>query len=267
MPPVLHLGPLAFPMPVLWLLASAGAGLAVGSWMGRRGEADVQTPLLLVLLMALLCARLAFVWPYRSAYLAAPLSVLDIRDGGWQPEAGFIAAWLTTLALLRRRPGLRWPLLGGVGCASALWFAGTLALLVSAPKAEGLPTVELSRLDGTSVTLAGQAGRPVVLNLWATWCAPCRREMPVLAQAQQDHPQVQFVFLNQGESADVVQRYLRASQLDLQQVLLDRKALVGAPHGGMLPTTLFFDARGRLVSVRTGELSAASLQQRLALLQ
>ena len=267
MPPVLHLGPLAFPMPVLWLLLSAGAGLAVGAWWGRRNGTDVQTPLLLVLLIALVCARLAFVWPYRSAYLAAPLSVLDIRDGGWNAEAGFIAAWLATLALLRRRPAMRKPVLGGVGSASALWLAGTVALLVSGPKAEGLPTQELSRLDGTPVTLAAHAGQPVVLNLWATWCAPCRREMPVLAQAQQARPDVQFVFLNQGESADVVQRYLRASQLDLRQVLLDRKALVGAPYGGMLPTTLFFDARGRLVSVRTGELSDASLQQRLALLQ
>ncbi len=72
-----------------------------------------------------------------------------------------------------------------------------------------------------------------------------------------------FVFLNQGERAETVQAYLQRSGLGLQNMLLDRKGAAGAAYSTALPTTLFFDAEGRLVAQRIGELSTASLDERL----
>ena len=73
------------------------------------------------------------------------------------------------------------------------------------------------------------------------------------------------MFLNQGESAQQVAAYLRKSGLALQNVLLDGRGDAGAALGHRaLPTTLFFDARSRLVDTRLGELSEASLAERLA---
>jgi hypothetical protein len=91
--------------------------------------------------------------------------------------------------------------------------------------------------------------------------------MPVLHQAQANNPAVNFVFINQGESAQRVGGWLEARKLSLRNVLLDSngQALAALNQRG-LPTTLFFDAKGRLVSARTGELSEATLAEQLRLL-
>jgi hypothetical protein len=88
--------------------------------------------------------------------------------------------------------------------------------------------------------------------------------MPMLQIAQSEDPGTNFVFLNQGESADRVNQFLARHGLTLRNVLLDAKGEVGAKFGqNAFPTTLFFDAQGKLVSSRIGELSRATLLQRL----
>ena len=74
-----------------------------------------------------------------------------------------------------------------------------------------------------------------------------------------------FVFLNQGETADKVGTWLRARNLHMRNMLIDETRAAGAAFKqSALPMTLFFDAQGRLVSTRIGELSAATLAERLA---
>ena len=121
-------------------------------------------------------------------------------------------------------------------------------------------------------TLAGEpadlarlaAGKPLVVNMWATWCPPCRRELPTLAAAQKQEAGVRFVFADQGEDARTVQRYLSAASLELDNVVLDAGARMGREVGsGGLPTTLFYDANGRLVDTHVGQLTAGSLASKL----
>jgi thiol-disulfide isomerase/thioredoxin len=127
-----------------------------------------------------------------------------------------------------------------------------------------LPPLALVSLEGAPVKLSDFQGKPTVVNLWATWCAPCVREMPVLQQAQASQPSVNFVFINAGESPQRVQAWLRSHNLPLKNVLLDATMQAAAEFKAPgFPTTLFFDAQGVLVSVRMGELSPATLTERI----
>ena len=145
-----------------------------------------------------------------------------------------------------------------------IWLVGTVALSLRPDTGQELPALGFASLEGRTVQLAEFKGKPAVVNLWATWCPPCVREMPVLHQAQVDHPGVNFVFLNQAESAEKVSTWLLARKLVMRNVLLDtNRQTAAAFKQRALPTTLFFDARGRLVNTRIGELSSATLTERL----
>ena len=257
-------GPIVLPYALLLLFVTVGTSLFVGNQIARKAGVEVETMLWKTLLVGLVVARLSFVWEFRSVYLASPLDVLDVRDGGWTATAGFVGAWLFALSLQGRRPLLRRPLQYALMTGSVVWLVGNIALALRADAGQELPALGFASLEGRTVQLAEFKGKPTVVNLWATWCPPCVREMPVLHKAQADHPGVNFVFVNQGESADKVAAWLVARKLSLRNVLLDGQGQIGAAFKQRaLPTTLFFNAKGQLVSMRVGELSAATLTERL----
>ena len=213
------------------------------------------------LLVGLLAARLGYVLRWWPEYAVAPWSILAIGDGGFLWWIGLPAALAFAWWRSAGQPRLRTPLLAGIAAGMLAWFAlgATLALLQrSAPP---LPDIAVVTLDGSHARLDASAGKPVVLNLWATWCPPCRREMPVFEDAVQAYPGVRFVLLNQGEDAATIGDYLDREGLHLHaQVLLDLHSLaMPATNTRGLPTTLFFDADGHLVDTHMGELTRASL--------
>jgi thiol-disulfide isomerase/thioredoxin len=278
----ISLGPLALPVaPVALLLAAWGAS-ALASFIARRAvpagtqaETEVETrraaaaasaesAVLQAVLLGLLAARLAHLALHADVYALAPVAALDIRDGGWNPLAGSFAgsAWLLWRGW--RAPALRRALALAALAGLSSWWAVSAA--ITAPSAPELPALAVMPLHGTaSVTLPEAArGRPVVVNLWATWCAPCRQEMPTLAAAQQRHPSVGILFVNQGETAATVRSYLSANGLDLHDVLLDSRSALGPAVGSRgLPTTLFYDSRGRLIDAHFGVLNAPALEARM----
>jgi len=217
-------------------------------------------------LFGVLAARLGFVWEWRSVYLHEPWTILDIRDGGWEAVAGFAAASLYGLVLLQRQPALRKPITAAGLAVLVFWTAGETAIAtLTAGSRQPMPAFSLPALDGGGpIAMSGFAGKPTVVNLWATWCPPCRREMPLLQQAQATRTDMNFVFVNQGETREAVVRYLQEQGFALHNVLLDVRRETGAVFNEQaLPTTLFFDTQGRLVSTRVGALSAATLAERL----
>ncbi len=137
--------------------------------------------------------------------------------------------------------------------------AKVLGRAPSAPAIE-LPDLNFKRYGGGSVRLRQFLGRPLVLNLWASWCPPCRAEMPLLAEAQGRYRGVTFVFANQGEAESAIHSFLSDTGLALGWVILDPDSeLSRTLHAGGLPTTYFFDAQGKLVAVHPGQLFEAAL--------
>ncbi len=252
------------PLELLLVLAAAGLAVALAAALGRRAGVPAADELWRTVLLAVLAARLGFVYEYRQLYLAAPLDALDIRDGGWNAPFGVAAAWVWVLLRGQQQARLRRPLRWGLAAGTALFIGGSVLLAVRAEHEPPLPPLAFQTLDGRELPLQSLQGRPVVINLWATWCGPCVREMPLLQQAQQQRGDVAFVFLNQGEDPARVQAWLQRQGLVLANVLADplRQASAHFKQQGY-PTTLFFDARGRLVSRHLGALSAATLDDRL----
>ena len=215
--------------------------------------------------IGLLSARAAYVAGWWPQYMQQPSSVLNIRDGGFDPIAGVLGLALAALLIGWRRPLLRRPLATGVAVGIAAWaFAGLVAHKLTAEAHPALPALVLSDFEGREVSLEKLRGQPTVINLWATWCGPCRREMPVLAEAQRTMPQVRFVFADQGESAAAVKHFMQVQRLALDNVLIDGNLQLSNHYNARgYPTTLFLDAEGRLRDMHIGELSRATLAERL----
>lgn len=262
----INLGPFAVQTSHLLLLAASLVAAGVGHLLGRAQKIGIGNTLVDMVWAALLAARLTFIALWFDVYRSAPWSMLDIRDGGFNPWAGLLAAIAVALWRGWRQPVLRRPLLWGLTAGVLAWGAlfGVMEVFDKASR-PGLPTAALTTLAGASTDLASIAkGKPLVVNLWASWCPPCRREMPVLATAQQRESDVTFVFANQGEDSAAAQRYLSVGGLRLSNVVLDPETALGRAIGSSaLPTTLFYDGSGQLVDSHLGELSAASLASKL----
>jgi len=113
------------------------------------------------------------------------------------------------------------------------------------------PDFTLEDMDGESYTLSHYRGKVVMVNFWATWCPPCRRELPSMEALYQSFKDKSFTVLaiNQWESPDHVFAYM--GQLEVFPgfpILFDRDSAVSQIYGVKgLPTTVLIDKRGRVV--------------------
>ncbi|MDH5709499.1 MAG: TlpA family protein disulfide reductase [Hylemonella sp.] len=115
------------------------------------------------------------------------------------------------------------------------------------PPGMATPPLEALDLQGKTWRLAELRGRAVVLNFWATWCPPCRAEMPSLQQLGEIYgpEQLQVLAVNVGEGPRAIHRYLKSSALNLT-VLLDPQQAISRQWGAnALPTTILIGADGR----------------------
>jgi len=310
MPEAISLGPLLLPTLRVGivgslLLAILAAGVlarftgAQSRWV--RGVADFSA------LFGLLGARLGFVAMHWSAYAEHPWSALYLWQPGYSLWVGMAVGATYAGWRVVRLESAQWrhatPLLAGFALAAVLVAMVNLGLrlpaeneLVLRPQSrvagptlqsmlgrevreratgDRVPAFGMQDLQGRPVEFADLAGRVVVLNFWATWCAPCRREIPLLNQIHARYVAAGATVLGVavGEPAATVAAFLQEFDIDysiwvdppgtaVSAELLERFGVLG------FPTTFFIDRQGVIQDVYIGELARAPLMVRVeALLQ
>jgi cytochrome c biogenesis protein CcmG, thiol:disulfide interchange protein DsbE len=148
---------------------------------------------------------------------------------------------------------------------------GALAVVVAACSGGGgdagttLPDLTLSSLhDGAPALDVGALRGPAVVNLWATWCGPCRQELPAFQEVSTTHPDVRFVGVDIAEDAGKARDFLAGLGITFDQYLDDRSELTDALGTAVLPVTIVVDADGKVATEHIGPMSVADLEHALA---
>jgi cytochrome oxidase Cu insertion factor (SCO1/SenC/PrrC family) len=116
------------------------------------------------------------------------------------------------------------------------------------------PAFTLAGTDGSRVALSDLAGKPLVINFWASYCPPCRAEMPLLQRRVVASSNVRLVLINEGDSSQTARDFLSTTGIQVP-ALLDSSLAVGRAYGVVpLPTTVFVRADGSIAGRQIGEL-------------
>ncbi len=119
--------------------------------------------------------------------------------------------------------------------------------------------------DGSSAHLSDYRGRPVVLNFWATWCPPCRQEMPALVEAFETHQEdgLVVIAINESEGHELVSAFVAEFGMTMPVVIDPQGEVMRAYKTQSLPSSFFIDPNG-MVRVRwLGFLTPNALEQNL----
>jgi thiol-disulfide isomerase/thioredoxin len=116
-------------------------------------------------------------------------------------------------------------------------------------RGKAAPATGFTAPDGKPVTLAAFKGKPLLVNLWATWCGPCVKEMPSLDRlAKRGAGKLQVVVVNQTDDAAAIAKWWAPRQLTNLAAYRDEAGKLGFDfETGVLPTTVLYDAEGKEV--------------------
>ncbi len=156
--------------------------------------------------------------------------------------------------------------------ASAIAVCAALLLLVNRPTTRfpsrpyQAPEFELPDLNGNPVNLSDFRGKAVVLNFWATWCAPCRRELPWFIDFQREYGprglQIVGVSMDDG-GTDAIAPFVRKTGINYVVLLGDHH--VGSLYGGLdvLPTTFYISPQGEVIAFVNGVIAKSEVERNI----
>jgi thiol-disulfide isomerase/thioredoxin len=148
--------------------------------------------------------------------------------------------------------------------AEVLQSAADTAAIPDAPAPTSLPVpsvvpdLTFPNLKGTPTSLRAFVGAPLIINFWATWCAPCRQEIPLLRDLRQRYRGQRLEVVGIALDFDTaVQQYLQKTPIDYPVLIGEQGGFTAAQQFGVqavLPFSVFADSRSRIVAVKVGEL-------------
>lgn len=119
-----------------------------------------------------------------------------------------------------------------------------------------IPSFDLPDVDGRMISNKEYLGTPLMINFWATWCAPCKLEMPLLQKTAKRYEKSLTVFaVNFDEPKETVIKYVSQNSIDIPVVLDESGAMANSYGVHAFPVTFFIDKEGILQSIHIGQLS------------
>jgi thiol-disulfide isomerase/thioredoxin len=149
---------------------------------------------------------------------------------------------------------------GGSSTGSRSYVAGNGAVtFINAIDRKSAPTIEGATLSGGTVHLG--VGRVIVLNVWASWCAPCRAEAPALAALSKSYPEVNFIGVLTRDNIAGAKAFVRRFSIPYPTLVDD--SILMRFHNSLvanaIPTTVVIDKKGKVAARISGEITVASL--------
>ncbi len=141
------------------------------------------------------------------------------------------------------------------------------------PEARTYQAPDFTVIDysGAEVNLSDYFGKPIVLNFWASWCPPCKEEMPDFNAAAQEHTDIQFLMVNMTdgdrETVEIAKEYVEAQGFNFP-VFFDTELSAATAYGAYsLPTTYFIDGDGNLTTYANGMIDANTLERGIQMIK
>jgi thiol-disulfide isomerase/thioredoxin len=182
----------------------------------------------------------------KARYIVGPLIVVAAAIGGYFAYEAFRPQPAPTLTAD--------PSVTEAGREAAAETGGLKAKAVP----ERLPEFSLANLEGKPTSISTYAGRPLMVNFWATWCAPCRREIPLLnrirAQRKAQNAEIVGVAV---DFRDAVVAFTKKVPIEYPLLIGEEDGLAAAEAFGMgmaFPFSVFIDSEGRILTIKIGEL-------------
>ena len=263
-PSSFQIGPLALATDRAIAVLLIIAFLIIAGLVATRMDRTADRGSWWALAAGILAARAGYVVGNWEAFAAEPGTIFAIWQGGFSLAAGLAGALAAIAVTMRlKKPAI---MLSTMIVLLAGLYVGLSTLLRPDPRP--LPThIALQHWSGETLPMSELKGQPFVVNLWASWCLPCRREMPMLV-AEASQSLVPILLVNSGEQRGAAEQFLRANGLPNHSVYLDPTASLAAAIGaGGYPATLFVNAAGQIETVHLGEISRAMLATELRALE
>lgn len=131
------------------------------------------------------------------------------------------------------------------------------------------PSFNMQSMKGKPVSLSSLAGKPAMINFWATWCAPCVKELPELERIHNLYKErgLEVILFNLQEKADVVKKHIEEHGYTMTSMLDEKGEMAEKYQVFGLPTTFFVDKAGMIRKTHMGELSKEIITEGLSAIE